>query len=67
MLRLSKKKTLTAREVQTAARLVLPGELCQHAIQDGAKAVTKFTQNLQKKREQLAAQREDVEDGDEEE
>ena len=35
LLRLTGKKTLTAREIQTAAKLVLPGELGAHAIQDG--------------------------------
>ncbi|KAG7669757.1 putative Histone H2B.11 [Nannochloris sp. 'desiccata'] len=34
-----KKKTLTAREIQTAVRLVLPGELGKHAIAEGKKAV----------------------------
>jgi histone H2B len=34
-----KKKTLTAREIQTAVRLVLPGELGKHAVAEGKKAV----------------------------
>lgn len=34
-----KHKTLTAREVQTAVRLVLPGELAKHAVAEGKKAV----------------------------
>jgi histone H2A len=34
--------TLSSREVQTAVRLVLPGELAKHAISEGTKAVTKF-------------------------
>jgi len=42
LLRLNSKKTLTSMEIQTAARLVLPGELCRHAIQDGAMAVRKY-------------------------
>lgn len=42
LLRLNNKRTLTSMEIQTAARLVLPGELCKHAIQDGAKAVAKY-------------------------
>ena len=41
--RYSKKKTLSSREVQTAVRLVLPGELAKHAVSEGTKAVTKFT------------------------
>jgi histone H2B len=42
--RYSKKSTLSSREVQTAVRLVLPGELAKHAVSEGTKAVTKFTQ-----------------------
>jgi len=36
--------TLSSRDVQTAARLVLPGELAKHAVSEGVKAVTKFYQ-----------------------
>ncbi|XP_066408364.1 histone H2B type 2-K1 [Molothrus aeneus] len=35
--------TLTSREVQAAARLLLPGELARHAVSEGTKAVTKYT------------------------
>ena len=35
--------TLSSREVQTAVRLVLLGELAKHAVSEGTKAVTKFT------------------------
>ena len=38
----NKKQTMTAREVQTAVRLVLPGELAKHAVSEGTKAVTKY-------------------------
>ena len=41
--RYNKKSTLSSREVQTAVRLVLPGELAKHAVAEGTKAVTKFT------------------------
>ena len=41
--RYNKKATLSSREVQTAVRLLLPGELAKHAVSDGTKAVTKFT------------------------
>ena len=41
--RVNKKSTLSSREVQTAVRLVLPGELAKHAVSEGTKAVTKFT------------------------
>ena len=37
------KATLSSREIQTAVRLVLPGELAKHAVSEGTKAVTKFT------------------------
>ena len=39
----NKKKTLSSREIQTAVRLLLPGELAKHAVSEGTKAVTKFT------------------------
>ena len=39
----NKKPTITSREIQTAVRLVLPGELAKHAVSEGTKAVTKFT------------------------
>ncbi|KAL7288974.1 hypothetical protein TKK_0016932 [Trichogramma kaykai] len=40
---LGKRSTLTSREVQTAVRLLLPGELAKHAVSEGTKAVTKYT------------------------
>ena len=42
LVKYSKSKTLTSREVQTAIRLILPGELAKHAVSEGTKAVTKF-------------------------
>nr|P93354.3 RecName: Full=Histone H2B [Nicotiana tabacum]CAA72091.1 histone H2B1 [Nicotiana tabacum] len=39
----NKKPTISSREIQTAVRLVLPGELAKHAVSEGTKAVTKFT------------------------
>ncbi|XP_022164191.1 late histone H2B.L4-like [Myzus persicae] len=36
-------RTLTSREIQTAVRLLLPGELAKHAVSEGTKAVTKYT------------------------
>ena len=36
------KATLSSREIQTAVRLVLPGELAKHAVSEGTKAVTKY-------------------------
>jgi histone H2B len=35
--------TLASREIQTAVRLILPGELAKHAVSEGTKAVTKYT------------------------
>ena len=39
----NKKSTISSREIQTAIRLLLPGELAKHAVSEGTKAVTKFT------------------------
>ena len=39
----NKKQTITSREIQTAVRLLLPGELAKHAVSEGTKAVTKYT------------------------
>ncbi|TMW68847.1 hypothetical protein Poli38472_006315 [Pythium oligandrum] len=41
--RYNKKSTLSSREIQTAVRLMLPGELAKHAVSEGTKAVTKYT------------------------
>ncbi len=43
LVRYNKKATLSSREVQTAIRLMLPGELAKHAVSEGTKAVTKYT------------------------
>ncbi|KAJ2668106.1 hypothetical protein GGI25_006485 [Coemansia spiralis] len=34
--------TITSREIQTAVRLLLPGELSRHAVSEGTKATTKY-------------------------
>lgn len=39
----NQKKTISSREIQTAVRLLLPGELAKHAVSEGTKAVTKYT------------------------
>ncbi|CAH3149152.1 unnamed protein product [Pocillopora meandrina] len=39
----NKKSTISSREIQTAIRLLLPGELAKHAVSEGTKAVTKYT------------------------
>ncbi len=43
LVRYNSKATLSSREVQTAIRLLLPGELAKHAVSEGTKAVTKYT------------------------
>ena len=43
----NKRSTITSREIQTAVRLLLPGELAKHAASKGTKAVTKY--NISKK------------------
>ncbi|XP_072122995.1 histone H2B 1/2-like [Mobula birostris] len=39
----NKRSTITSREIQTAVRLLLPGELAKHAVSEGTKAVNKYT------------------------
>ncbi|XP_058410012.1 histone H2B type 1-A-like [Diceros bicornis minor] len=39
----NKRSTITSREIQTAVRLLLPGELAKHAVSEGTKAVAKYT------------------------
>ncbi|KAM9076597.1 LOW QUALITY PROTEIN: histone H2B type 1-A-like [Megaptera novaeangliae] len=39
----NKRSTVTSREIQTAVRLLLPGELAKHAVCEGSKAVTKYS------------------------
>ena len=48
LVRYTKKGTLSSREIQTAVRLILPGELAKHAVSEGTKAVTKYTANAGK-------------------
>ena len=40
--RYNKKSTLSSREVQSAIRLVLPGELSKHAAVEGTRILTKY-------------------------
>lgn len=46
LVRYNKTKTLSSREIQTAVRLILPGELAKHAVSEGTKAVTKYEQSV---------------------
>ncbi|KAK4960157.1 histone H2B [Elasticomyces elasticus] len=39
----NKKSTISSREIQTSVRLILPGELAEHAVSEGTKAVTKYS------------------------
>ena len=41
-------KTLSAREIQTSARLLLPPELAKHAMSEGTKAVAKYNAGTDK-------------------
>ncbi|XP_023512034.1 histone H2B.11 [Cucurbita pepo subsp. pepo] len=55
--RYNKKPTITSREIQTAVRLVLPGELAKHAVSEGTKAVTKFTREKKPAEKKPAAEK----------
>ncbi|CBY15560.1 unnamed protein product [Oikopleura dioica] len=41
--KINKKSTISSREIQTACRLLFPGELSKHAVSEGTKAVSKYT------------------------
>ncbi|CAJ0753663.1 3838_t:CDS:2 [Entrophospora sp. SA101] len=45
----NKRSTISSREIQTAVRLILPGELAKHAVSEGTKAgkAIKVIQNLE--------------------
>ena len=45
LVRYNKKHTLSAREIQSSVKLLLPGELAKHAIIEGAKAVNKISES----------------------
>ena len=38
----SKRSVVMTRDIQTAVRLIIPGELAKHAVSEGTKAVTKY-------------------------
>jgi len=44
--RYNKRNTISSREIQTAVRLLLPGELAKHAVSEGTKAVTKYNATI---------------------
>ena len=41
--RYNRQSTILPRDIQTAVRLLLPGELSKHAVSEGTKAITKYT------------------------
>merc|ERR1712232_1429325 len=43
LVKYGRRNTLSSREIQTAVRLIVPGELAKHAVSEGAKAVTKYS------------------------
>jgi histone H2B len=46
--RKDQRHTLTTREIQSAVRLVLPGELARHAVSEGHAAFVKYLENTKK-------------------
>lgn len=38
----NKRSTISSKEVQTAVRLILPGELSKHAVSEATKAIAKY-------------------------
>ena len=40
-----KKQTMSARDIQSACKLILPGELAKHAVSEGGKAMKKYSSN----------------------
>ena len=37
-----KKQTMSARDIQSSCKLILPGELAKHAVSEGGKAMQKY-------------------------
>ena len=46
LLLMTKKDTLGAQEIQSAARLLIPGELAQHAVKNAKNACTEYKQEV---------------------
>ena len=42
LVKYGKKQTMSARDILTATKLILPGELAKHAVSEGNKALQKF-------------------------
>ena len=47
---------ITSREIQTAVRLMFPGELAKHAVSEGTKAVTKYSEEQRAAAQQRAVE-----------
>ena len=45
LVRYNKKHTLSAREIQSSVKLLLPGEFAKHASIEGAKAINKIAES----------------------
>ncbi|XP_010458048.1 PREDICTED: histone H2B.2-like [Camelina sativa] len=46
----TKRRTLSSREIESAVRLVLPGELSRHAVAEGSKAINNYVAYDSRKR-----------------
>ena len=44
--RTQRKHTISSGDIQSAVKLILPGDLAEHAIAEGNRAVGKFTQKI---------------------
>merc|ERR1711998_90688 len=42
LIKYGKRQTLTGREIQSACKLIFPGELANHATSEGSKALQKY-------------------------
>ncbi|XP_041041226.1 late histone H2B.L4-like [Carcharodon carcharias] len=42
----NKRHTISAKEIQSAVRFMLPGKLARHTISEGTNAVTKYTNSV---------------------
>ncbi|BCU02668.1 histone H2B domain containing protein [Pandoravirus japonicus] len=51
----NKRNTIGTREIQTAVRLIMRGELARHAVSEGTKAVTKYNEAVNAATEAHAA------------
>jgi len=45
LLALNKRRTLSSRDIQTAVRLIMGGELGKHAVSEGTKAIAMYNKN----------------------